>query len=51
MSIKDKDITFLFEINQAYGRAVVDMLVRKGYRDVELRQDYIGRDRMVRGVR
>ncbi|MBR6077759.1 MAG: peptide chain release factor N(5)-glutamine methyltransferase, partial [Paludibacteraceae bacterium] len=43
--------SLLFEINQAYGQAVVDMLVRKGYRDVELRQDYIGRDRMVRGVR
>lgn len=43
--------SLLFEINQAYGRAVVDMLVRKGYRGVELRQDYIGRDRMVRGVR
>lgn len=43
--------SLMFEINQACGEAVMQMMKDKGYHDVELRQDYIGRDRMVRGLR
>ena len=37
-----------FEINAAYGRATCQLLMELGYRNVELRCDVTGRDRMVK---
>lgn len=37
-----------FEINEGLGRETVDLLESKGFKDVELRQDMGGRDRMVK---
>jgi len=38
-----------FEINAAYGAAVCQMMCTMGYEQVELKQDFTGRDRFVRG--
>ena len=38
-----------FEINESLGNETVKMLEGKGFKDVELRKDMSGRDRMVRG--
>lgn len=38
-----------FEINEAFGPAVTDLLQQQGYRSVELRKDFYGKDRMVKG--
>ncbi len=40
-----------FEINESYGYDVVKLLEKEGFRDVELRKDLPGRDRMVKAVR
>lgn len=40
-----------FEINEALGIAVCDMLAEKGFVEIELRQDLQGKDRMVRAVK
>lgn len=37
-----------FEINESYGKETVEMLANKGFRNIELRQDLPGRDRMVK---
>lgn len=37
-----------FEINEALGKAVCDMLAAKGFIDIELRKDLQGKDRMVK---
>jgi release factor glutamine methyltransferase len=37
-----------FEINESLGKETVELLESKGFKDVELRQDMSGRDRMVR---
>lgn len=39
-----------FEINEAYGKEVIEMLWRKAYREIELRKDMQGKDRMIRAV-
>jgi release factor glutamine methyltransferase len=39
-----------FEINRGYGQACVELLTGLGFRDVELRKDISGNDRMVRAV-
>jgi release factor glutamine methyltransferase len=39
-----------FETGSVYGRAVVEMLERKGYRAVELFRDISGRERMIKAV-
>ena len=39
-----------FEINQAYGTAIVDMLERKGFHQVKLKKDLSGLDRMVKAT-
>jgi release factor glutamine methyltransferase len=38
-----------FEINESYGEEVVELLSGKGFKDIELRKDMSGRDRMVKG--
>jgi release factor glutamine methyltransferase len=40
-----------FEINRRFGKEVVKMLQEMGYRDVELRQDMFGNDRMVKAIK
>ncbi len=40
-----------FEINEAFGGEIVQLLRDRGFVDVELRKDLNSRDRMVRGVR
>ncbi len=37
-----------FEINESYGQDVVDLLSDKGYKNIELRKDMSGRDRMIK---
>lgn len=39
-----------FEINESFGKETVELLESKGFKDVELRQDLSGRDRMIRAV-
>ena len=39
-----------FEINQAYGKEVTEMLQAEGYTAVELRKDTEGNERMVRAI-
>lgn len=41
----------LFEINRRFGQETVELLRSLGYKDVELRQDMFGNDRMVKGER
>lgn len=40
-----------FEINEALGNAVCDMLAAKGFIDIELKKDLQSKDRMVRAVK
>lgn len=40
-----------FEINEALGNAVCDMLAAKGFIGIELKKDLQGKDRMVRAVK
>ena len=40
-----------FEINSALGEEMVELLVDKGYRDVLLRKDTFGLDRMIRAIK
>ena len=40
-----------FEINESLGKETVEMLESKGFKDIELRKDMSGRDRMVRATR
>ena len=39
-----------FEINESYGKEVVELLANKGFKNIELRKDISGRDRMVKAV-
>jgi methylase of polypeptide subunit release factors len=40
-----------FEINRAYGAETVRMLEELGYRQIELRKDLSGNDRMIKAIR
>lgn len=40
-----------FEINRAYGSETVDMLASMGYKDIELRKDLSGNDRMIKTLK
>jgi release factor glutamine methyltransferase len=40
-----------FEINRRFGKEVVALLQEMGYREVELRQDLFGNDRMVKAIK
>ncbi|MDB5158200.1 MAG: prmC [Mucilaginibacter sp.] len=37
-----------FEINESLGKETMELLADKGFKDIELRQDLSGRDRMIR---
>lgn len=43
--------TLYYEINQLYGNETVRLLQEKGYKNVELRKDLSGNDRMIKAVR
>lgn len=43
--------SLFFEINSQFGRETVDMLSSLGFRNIELRKDFFGKDRMVRASR
>ena len=45
------DGTLYFEINQRFGTETVYMLRQKGYRNIELRKDLSGNDRMIKAER
>lgn len=40
--------SLFFEIHEDYGQQTVDMLIQKGYVNVELRKDMQGKDRMIK---
>ena len=40
-----------FEVNRRFGHEVVKMLERMGFREVELRKDIFGNDRMVKAIK
>ncbi len=40
-----------FEINEAYGAEILQFLKDRGYKDVTLKKDFTGRDRMISGVK
>lgn len=46
-TLKSEGLLF-FEINESLGSETVEMLKSKGFKNIELRQDMSGRDRMVR---
>ena len=50
-SMLAKDGMLFFEINRRFGEEVVNMLQEMEYRDVELRQDMFGNDRMVKAIK
>ena len=39
-----------FEINESYGNEMLSMLTNKGFKEIELRKDMSGRDRMIKAV-
>jgi len=39
-----------FEINESYGQQTIELLNDKGFKNIELRKDMSGRDRMVKAV-
>jgi len=40
-----------FEINQYLGKEMMDLLEKTGFKNIELRKDIYGNDRMIRGTR
>ena len=47
----NKDGFLFFEINESLGSETVEMFKNKGFKNIELRQDMSGRDRMIKGTR
>ena len=43
-----KNGLLFFEINQAFGKEMIQLLKIKGYKNIELRKDIFGNDRMVK---
>lgn len=43
--------TLYFEINRAHGAETMNMLADFGYKNIELRQDFAGNDRMIKAIR
>ena len=40
-----------FEINEAFGQETIALLTRYGYRNIELRKDFYGKERMVKSAK
>lgn len=47
--LNNKGLLF-FEINEAYGKEIIEMLVEKGYKNIELRKDMQGKERMIKAT-
>lgn len=47
VNLADSGLLF-FEINDSFGKETVELLERKGFKNIELRQDLSGRDRMIK---
>jgi release factor glutamine methyltransferase len=47
--LTDNGLLF-FEINESYGQQVVELLADKGFKNIELRKDMSGRDRMIKAT-
>lgn len=45
----NKNGLLFFEINEAYGNEVHDLLLEKGFVDVEIKADLFGKNRMIKG--
>ena len=43
--------TLYFEINRAHGAETIEMLADFGYKNIELRQDFAGNDRMIKAIK
>jgi release factor glutamine methyltransferase len=43
-----KNGLLFFEINESYGKETVELLADKGFKNIELRKDLSGRDRMIK---
>lgn len=50
IDILNADRKLYFEINQHYGEEIKNILEEKGYRQVELRKDTFGNDRMIKAL-
>jgi release factor glutamine methyltransferase len=37
-----------FEINEFYGRAIIEMLIKEGFKNIQMEKDLTGKDRMIR---
>jgi len=46
----EKDGLLFFEINEIYGKQLVELLTYKAFNNIELRKDMNGRDRMIKAV-
>lgn len=44
----DADGKLYFEINEAFGHEVVEMLINKGFKNIVMKKDLFGKDRMIR---
>lgn len=51
LDILKENGSLYFEINQKYGHETLEMLVHMGYKNVELRKDMSGNDRMIKAIR
>jgi release factor glutamine methyltransferase len=47
--LEDNGLLF-FEINENYGKETVELLMRNGFTNIELRKDMSGRDRMIKAT-
>ncbi|GAC1302346.1 MAG: peptide chain release factor N(5)-glutamine methyltransferase [Mucilaginibacter sp.] len=39
-----------FEINESYGRQIIELLTNKGFKNIELQKDMSGKDRMIKAA-
>lgn len=51
LDILNNEGLIYFEINRAYGSETIDMLASIGYKNIELRKDLSGNDRMIKALR
>jgi len=50
LNLKNNGILY-FEINEAYGKQVKELMVQEGFKNVEPRKDLNGKDRMIKGIK
>ncbi len=50
LHLKPEGLLF-FEINEAFGKETVDLLNKKGYRNIELKKDFYGKERMIKATK